>query len=592
MNIKELNSKLNMDISTITSMLIPTAVQKGRYKVAGDISGSEGESLKITMSGSGTGLWKDYADGEKGGDLIELWGQVRCLDLSETLKQIHEYYGIEQDSFEKKYDKNIEAIQKPQCKMIIEGDPLHTWFNNRGISLKTILAYKVGATMKDELIFPYLWEDKLIMWKVRQVLNQENNKNQFSNKDATDCLFGWQVVGNNARTILITEGELDAMAFYEQGMPAVSVPRGGGGGAKQKWVENEYKRLERFDKIYLSLDMDEQGREGTKELITRLGQWRCHVVDLPKKDANDCLKEGINLQDYLNNAKPQDPVELKNMKEYQESVKMLFHQEEAKGGYGMKLPWRKTFDKIRIRPGEVSLWTGINGHGKTMVLNQIAVDGIANGEKFCIASMEMKGDRLFSRFVRQASGLSRPSDIYIDAIFEWGNGKVFEYSPKGQVKHKNIISVFKYARQRYGVTQFIIDSITKTEIKGDDFDGQKDFVNELTDLVRNLNCHIHLVAHSRKLQNEERIPGKMDVKGSGSLTDIVDNSFSVWRNKAKENNEGSKVQADAIIRCDKQRNGDWEGAISLFYDIASYQYREFENEKAKRYVNFTTQEEI
>jgi twinkle protein len=81
----------------------------------------------------------------------------------------------------------------------------------------------------------------------------------------------------------------------------------------------------------------------------------------------------------------------------------------------------------------------------------------------------------------------------------------------------------------------------------------------------------------------------MDVKGSGALTDIVDNSFSVWRNKAKENQESSKIVADAIIKCDKQRNGDWEGAISLFYDLASYQYREFENEKIKRYVPFNAE---
>ena len=29
---------------------------------------------------------------------------------------------------------------------------------------------------------------------------------------------------------------------------------------------------------------------------------------------------------------------------------------------GATLPWPKTFDHIRFRPGEVSLWMGINGH--------------------------------------------------------------------------------------------------------------------------------------------------------------------------------------------------------------------------------------
>ncbi|OGO94414.1 MAG: hypothetical protein A3F10_02720 [Coxiella sp. RIFCSPHIGHO2_12_FULL_42_15] len=61
----------------------------------------------------------------------------------------------------------------------------------------------------------------------------------------------------------------------------------------------------------------------------------------------------------------------------------------------------------------------------------------------------------------------------------------------------------------------------------------------------------------------------MDIKGTGSITDLADNVFTVWRNKNKEPSE-----PDAILQCDKQRNGEWEGKISLWFDSVSLHYLE------------------
>ena len=74
------------------------------------------------------------------------------------------------------------------------------------------------------------------------------------------------------REVTITEGEIDALTAWDYGMPALSVPFGGGGGAKQRWIEAEYDRLCRFEVIYLALDMDREGNiaaEGTPINTTR-----------------------------------------------------------------------------------------------------------------------------------------------------------------------------------------------------------------------------------------------------------------------------------------------------------------------------------
>jgi hypothetical protein len=46
---------------------------------------------------------------------------------------------------------------------------------------------------------------------------------------------------------------------------------------------------------------------------------------------------------------------------------------------GYRLPWRKTADRLLFRPGEVTLWTGATGMGKSQVLSNALV---AMGETF------------------------------------------------------------------------------------------------------------------------------------------------------------------------------------------------------------------
>ena len=115
---------------------------------------------------------------------------------------------------------------------------------------------------------------------------------------------------------------------------------------------------------------------------------------------------------------------------------------------------------------------------------------------------------------------------------------------------------------------------------------QKDFVDELTAIARDLDIHIHLVHHIKKPDDESKVPGRYDAKGAGEISDQVDNVFMVWRNRPKEALEERQAQGatltpraeevlnapDVLIACDKQRNGDWEGRIALWFHKASLQY--------------------
>ena len=53
---------------------------------------------------------------------------------------------------------------------------------------------------------------------------------------------------------------------------------------------------------------------------------------------------------------------------------------------GWALPWDKTRETFRYHPGEVTLWAGSNGTGKSLLTGQIALDMVCRREPVVIAS--------------------------------------------------------------------------------------------------------------------------------------------------------------------------------------------------------------
>lgn len=246
---------------------------------------------------------------------------------------------------------------------------------------------------------------------------------------------------------------------------------------------------------------------------------------------------------------------------------------------GKSLPWKKTGSNFRIRPGEVTLWPGTNGHGKSVVIGQIMLDLMAKGERVCIASMEMSPVATMERICRQAAGEAMPKIKYIRELHKWTDGKLWLYDQHGTVKAERILTVMRYCHEELKITQFVIDSLMKCGMDEDDYNGQKRFIDQICAHAKDTGMHVHLVAHSRKGKDEMSAPGKMDVKGTGAITDQVDNVMTVWRNKQKEadllnGKTTDDQQPDTMIICDKQRHYAWEGRIGLWFDKESFQFTE------------------
>ena len=279
------------------------------------------------------------------------------------------------------------------------------------------------------------------------------------------------------------------------------------------------------------------------------------TITLAEIDAYIASSEGIDESAFM-----------KPASSYLDEVISFYH--DNKESVLNKLPWEKCSGKFNIRKGEVTCWLGYNGHGKSLILGQIANHLMAVGDKVCIASMEMKPYSTMARMCRQAFGIQIPDRQVIQKYMAWTDDRLWLYDQMGSTPATRIHNMCKYAAS-IGITQIIIDSLMKVVSKEDDYNGQKEFVNGLCVIARDSGIHIHLVHHSRKREDESKRPGKMDAKGSGAISDLVDNTVSVWRKK-EDNSTGGDY--DCLLTVDKQRHGEWEGIFGLYFcpDALSY----------------------
>lgn len=264
------------------------------------------------------------------------------------------------------------------------------------------------------------------------------------------------------------------------------------------------------------------------------------------------------------------------------------------------MPWLKTEHSFRFRPGEVTLYAGSNGGGKSLITGQIALGLIKQNQKICIQSFEMKPKRTIYRMLRQFSGENpeaprlQSKDKYVgkllDQFHRFAGDQLWIYDQQGTVTTNQVIAVTRYCAMELGVAHVFIDSLMKCVSGEDDYNAQKAFVDEITAVARDHNIHIHLIHHIRKLQNEEMQPNKNDIKGTGAIADQVDNVFLMWRNKKKEHDAQKKGTVDekvpdAMLMCEKQRNGEAEDWFSLWYHKDSQQFTEIHGAIAMQFDN-------
>jgi len=246
---------------------------------------------------------------------------------------------------------------------------------------------------------------------------------------------------------------------------------------------------------------------------------------------------------------------------------------------GLLLPWSKAADKFAFRPGELTVWTGYKAHGKSMLLSQVLLHAMTQGERVFILSPEFRPEGILARKIRQAATNPQPPEAFARCFLNWaGNGRLWLFDHQGSLTPDTVTGVIRYAIDQHAVQHVLVDSLMKCGIAPDDYNRQKKLVDDLQTIAHQTGVHLHLVAHARKGESDDKPARLHDVKGASELCDMAENVLSVWKNKRKldaQSNGSTKHddEPDALLTIDSQRNGDgWTGSIRLWFHPPSFRF--------------------
>jgi len=224
--------------------------------------------------------------------------------------------------------------------------------------------------------YPYTLDGELKAYKTRLI----ESKRMWSVGDQRDVdLFGWeQAKGTGVKRLIITEGELDAVALYTilqrytkeafiEHMPAVcSLPHGAGSAGKDL-ARLMPKIRKHFKEISFCFDHDEAGDKAIEAACTVVPG--ATVITLPCKDANACILEGKGKAAFaaaqFNSSKPKNTSLVYGEDLHEEA------REQAKYGE-LTWPWDHLNETTRgIRYGEtIYIGAGVK-MGKSELLNAL-----------------------------------------------------------------------------------------------------------------------------------------------------------------------------------------------------------------------------
>ena len=299
------------------------------------------------------------------------------------------------------------------------------------------------------------------------------------------------------------------------------------------------------------------------------------------------IADHSDLEPYI---KPEEAAKIRSAEDYVSEI--IQRMESGQKLIGLPTPWRTLSGKVLFKPHELSVWTGYKGHAKTMVLSQCMCNGMSFGEKVLVISPEFRPPTIIERKLRQCSASEKQSLRFVRQWAEWAGESLWFYDHQGSVNAKYVLAAIRYAQDKFGITQVVVDSLMKMGIatSSEGYDKQKWFVDSLQSIAHDTGVHIHLVAHARKASSDSEMPGIHDVKGTSEICDMAENVYVVWTNKRKlDEIEGGNFkradEPDVILKVEAQRNVEWRGSVALWMHRPSFQFVDHPNNAPQIYLS-------
>ena len=402
-------------------------------------------------------------------------------------------------------------------------------------------------------------------------------------------LFGMQNFKHKTakdQKLVITEGEMDAMAVYEcqPHWPVVSIPNGAA--SAKKAIQNNYEWINHYDIIILFFDNDEAGQKAALEAASVLPPNKVFIGVLDEyKDASEALQardyEAIRQVINFNHKqyKPDGIVDAKTLLEVVTTPLPTADHDYPFQGLQHKLHG--------IRYGELVTITAGSGIGKSSFCRELCTHVLNSGERVGYLALEESNRRtalgLMSSAVGKSLHLGTPDrselvEAFDKTIKDWN---LHLFDGFGSYDPGTIYERIEYLASGLETKVVFLDhlSILLSGLDGDERQMIDRTMTRLRSLVERTGISLFLVCHTTTPQNGQSHEegGRVQLRslrGSRSIGQLSDAVIALERDQQSE----SERDATTVRVLKNRYSGEVGIACRLKYDLETCKFNETESD--------------
>lgn len=458
----------------------------------------------------------------------------------------------QQDQMKEYNTPKDEPTSEPSDKML-------AYFEKRGISQQTLKDWGVGyQRRKMPRKGSQQWEEmNCIVFHFYKNGKHINTKYRTAEKMMcfeTGCeLVPWGIDNiKDCESVIITEGEPDALTFWECGYHnVISVPNGASNNCSylDQFIASHFENKKM---IYIASDTDTNGEILRNELLRRFSNIPCKVVTYGDdcKDINEVLvkhgKEAVRR--FYDEAKEQKKDDCIVLDDFAVPFRALFERGLQKGA----VTGHANLDAvISWETKRVCVVTGVPSSGKSEFLDEIAVRLNLNyGWKFAYYSpenvpFEYHAAKLSEKLIGKRFGAlggdsrdERMTEQDFTQVSHYLDDNFFFIYPQAPTVD-TIISAAEYFVRSRGIRGLVIDPYNRIDNEG--AQSETNFVSKLMDklaaFAQHNDCIVFLMAHPQKLKDKPDATSLYDISGSANFFNKADFAFIVHRIKDEQGND-------------------------------------------------------
>ncbi|KAM7370570.1 hypothetical protein PAMP_010102 [Pampus punctatissimus] len=398
-----------------------------------------------------------------------------------------------------------------------EAQLIKTMFQITKVSNATLKKFGVRLFKPTKsLVFPWFGGPDSTLKGVKLLSAQSTDTEKVIYNEATvpKCssyynLFGLPLVGRMDSEVVLTGHELDTMAVSQAtGLPSVALPRG-----VSCLPPILLPYLEQFKRVTLWLGDDMRSWEASKIFSRKLGLRRCSLVRPGeyRPCPMDALARGKNLSHIIKASIPAAHKSIVSFKQLREDVYgELVNTEQVAGVKWGRFPQLNKILKGH-RKGELTVFTGPTGSGKTTFISEMALDLCMQGVNTLWGSFEINNVRLAKIMLTQ-----------------------FAMQRLEENLEQTVLDTMQHAVYLYDINHVIIDNLQfmmgQENLSVDKFAVQDHIIGAFRKFATNTSCHVTLIIHPRKEEDDRELQ-TASIFGSAKASQEADNVLILQEKK-------------------------------------------------------------